>query len=67
MTGAVFAEGVALHSGSIKTLLLVHGYSVRTLNSWGRLPQLLQASGLAPTSIFLSDFVTLDDRYHATI
>ncbi|MGC2633754.1 MAG: hypothetical protein WA215_06010 [Candidatus Cybelea sp.] len=51
-----------MHSGSIKTVLLVHGYSVRTLNSWGRLPQLLQASGLAPTSIFLSDFVTLDDR-----
>ena len=51
-----------MHSGSIKTVLLVHGYSVRTLNSWGRLPQLLQASGFAPTSIYLSDFVTLDDR-----
>jgi hypothetical protein len=51
-----------MHSGSIKTVLLVHGYSVRTLNSWGQLPQLLQASGFAPASIFLSDFVTLDDR-----
>ncbi len=51
-----------MHSGPIKTILLVHGYSVRTLNSWGALPQLLQFSGFAAASIYLSDFITLDDR-----
>jgi hypothetical protein len=50
-----------MHSGPIESVLLVHGYSVRTLNSWGRLPQLLQADGLAPEAIFLSAFVSLDD------
>jgi hypothetical protein len=50
-----------MHAGPIQSVLLVHGYSVRSLNSWGRLPQLLQAGGLAPEAIFLSAFVSLDD------
>ena len=50
-----------MHGGTIESVLLVHGYSVRTLNSWGQLPQLLQANGLAREAIFLSAFVSLDD------
>jgi hypothetical protein len=45
----------------VKTVLFVHGYSVRTLNSWGRLPALLQSDGFSAASIYLSAFVTLDD------
>ncbi len=50
-----------MHSGSIQNVLLIHGYSVRTLRSWGRLPDLLQAAGLNGGAIFLSAFVSLDD------
>ncbi|MDQ2857172.1 MAG: hypothetical protein M3R53_00800 [Candidatus Eremiobacteraeota bacterium] len=45
----------------VDTILMVHGYSVRTLNSWGRLPALLQADGFAAAAIYLSAFVSLDD------
>ena len=45
----------------VTSVLFVHGYSVRTLNSWGRLPALLQADGFNAASIYLSAFVTLDD------
>lgn len=50
-----------MHSGPIKNVLLVHGYSVRTLHSWGRLPALLKAAGFDASAIFLSAFVSLDD------
>ena len=50
-----------MHSGPIQHVVLVHGYSVRTLNSWGRLPALLQADGYDPGTMFLSAFVSLDD------
>ena len=45
----------------VQNVLLVHGYSVRSLNSWGKLPQLLAADGIAQASIYLSAFVSLDD------
>ena len=50
-----------MHSDPIDTVLLIHGYSVRTLNSWGRLPDLLQGAGLQRQAIYLSAFVSLDD------
>lgn len=45
----------------IDTILLLHGYSVRTLNSWGKLPALLQAEGFEAASLFYTAFVSLDD------
>lgn len=39
----------------------MHGYSVRTLNSWGRLPSILQVDGFTPASLYYSAFVSLDD------
>jgi hypothetical protein len=47
--------------GPVENVLLVHGYSVRTLNSWGTLPELFKAHGVKPESIYLSAFVSLDD------
>ena len=45
----------------IDTILLLHGYSVRTLNSWGKLPALLQAEGFKAASLFYAAFISLDD------
>lgn len=47
---------------SVQSVLLVHGYSVRSLDSWGQLPALLQQDGIAAASIYLSAFVSLDDH-----
>lgn len=45
----------------VKNVLLLHGYSVRSMNSWGQLPALLQASGIATNALYYSAFVSLDD------
>ena len=45
----------------LKSILLIHGYSVRSLNSWGQLPTLLGAEGYLSADIQLSAFVSLDD------
>src|SRR5579875_596608 len=50
-----------MHTGDIDTVIFVHGYSVRDLNSFNKLPSLLQADGIAATSIFLAGFISLDD------
>ncbi|HEY1680991.1 MAG TPA: alpha/beta fold hydrolase [Candidatus Tumulicola sp.] len=50
-----------MHTGPIDTVIFVHGYSVRDLNSFNKLPALLQADGIAATSIYLAGFVSLDD------
>jgi hypothetical protein len=44
-----------------KSILLVHGYSVRTLDTYGMLPQLLANDGYMPEHIFLSAFDSLND------
>jgi len=45
----------------ITNVVLVHGYSVRSLDTYGKLPQLLIAAGIHPTSIYLSAFDSLND------
>lgn len=47
--------------GSVQNVLFVHGYSVSSLNSFKRLPALLQNEGVEAVSMFLSAFITLDD------
>jgi hypothetical protein len=42
-------------------IILVHGYSVRSLDTYGSLPQLLTADGYATQHIYLSAFDTLND------
>ena len=42
-------------------ILLVHGYSVRSLDTYGNLPQLLTADGYNAQHIYLSAFDTLND------
>jgi len=42
-------------------ILLVHGYSVRSLDTYGSLPQLLTADGYTTQHIYLSAFDTLND------
>jgi hypothetical protein len=44
-----------------KSIVLVHGYSVRTLDTYGMLPQLLANDGYMPEHIFLSAFDSLND------
>ena len=44
-----------------KRIILVHGYSVRTLDTYGMLPQLLANEGYKPEDIFLSAFDSLND------
>jgi hypothetical protein len=44
-----------------KNVILVHGYSVRNLESYGMLPQLLQNDGFASQQIFLSAYDSLND------
>jgi hypothetical protein len=46
----------------VQNVLLVHGYSVRSLDSWGRLPTMLAKDGISASSIYLSAFVSLDDH-----
>ncbi len=41
---------------------MVHGYSVYELNTYGRIPMLLAASGVQPQNILLSAYISLDDR-----
>jgi hypothetical protein len=43
-----------MRTGPIDTVIFVHGYSVRDLNSFNKLPALLQADGIAATSIYLA-------------
>jgi hypothetical protein len=50
-----------MHTGSVDTVIFVHGYSVRDLNSFNQLPSLLQADGIAATAIYLAGFISLDD------
>jgi len=45
----------------VSHVVLVHGYSVRSLNAYANFPALLQAEGYANTTIFLSAFNSLDD------
>jgi len=42
-------------------ILLVHGYSVRSLDTYGSLPQLLTADGYVAQNVYLSAFDTLND------
>lgn len=51
-----------MHNGPVENVLLIHGYSVRTLNSWGKLPALLLADGFKASAVYLSAFVSLDDE-----
>jgi hypothetical protein len=44
-----------------KSIVLVHGYSVRTLETYGLLPQLLADDGYKPELIYLSAFDSLND------
>jgi len=44
-----------------RSIILVHGYSVRTLDTYGMLPQLLANEGYKPEYIFLSAFDSLND------
>ena len=44
-----------------KNVLLVHGYSVRSLDTYGSLPNRLAADGYQPRNIFLSAFDSLND------
>src|ERR1700752_4827915 len=44
-----------------KRIILVHGYSVRTLDTYGMLPQLLANESYKPEDIFLSAFDSLND------
>jgi hypothetical protein len=44
-----------------KSIILVHGYSVRTLDTYGMLPQLLANDGYKPEHLFLSAFDSLND------
>lgn len=55
-----------MHNGPVQNILLVHGYSVRRLHSWGHLPDLLDAAGFERTAIYLSAFVSLDDYVSCT-
>jgi hypothetical protein len=54
-----------------KNVLLVHGYSVRSFDTYGLLPGLLQDDGFYAQDIFLSaydslnDDITCDDLSHA--
>jgi pimeloyl-ACP methyl ester carboxylesterase len=50
-----------MHTGAVDTVIFVHGYSVRDLNSFNQLPSLLEADGIAATSIYLAGFISLDD------
>jgi pimeloyl-ACP methyl ester carboxylesterase len=50
-----------MHTGKVDTVIFVHGYSVRDLNSFNQLPALLEANGIAATSIYLAGFISLDD------
>ncbi|MDX2242534.1 MAG: hypothetical protein NW224_17745 [Leptolyngbyaceae cyanobacterium bins.302] len=43
-------------------VVLVHGYSVRSLETYGMLPKLLEQSGYKQDSIFLSAFDSLSDE-----
>jgi len=43
-------------------VVLVHGYSVRTLDSYGILPQLLQDNNFTANEIYLSAFDSLNDE-----
>lgn len=45
----------------IENVILVHGYSVRTLDAYAEFPALLTAEGLATNTIVLSAFNSLDD------
>jgi len=42
-------------------ILLVHGYSVRSLDTYGNLPQLLTADGYIAQNVYLSAFDSLND------
>jgi hypothetical protein len=44
-----------------KSIVLVHGYSVRTLETYGMLPQLLADDGYKPEHVYLSAFDSLND------
>jgi hypothetical protein len=50
-----------MHTAPIDTVIFVHGYSVRDLNSFNQLPELLQADGIAGAAIYLAGFISLDD------
>ena len=45
----------------LKNVVLVHGYSVQSLSTYGTLPQMLQASGFNAHDIFLSAYDSLND------
>jgi hypothetical protein len=44
------------------TVVLVHGYSVRSLSAYGQFPALLVSEGFTPASIELSAFDSLDNN-----
>jgi hypothetical protein len=43
-------------------ILLVHGYSVQRLNAYGQIPALLAQSGFQTQNVYLSAYVSLDDK-----
>ena len=45
----------------ITNVILVHGYSVRSLDTYGILPKLLIDSGIHANSVYLSAFDSLND------
>lgn len=44
-----------------KTVILVHGYSVRSLSTYGQLPELFVSEGIQPEAIQISAFDSLDN------
>lgn len=44
-----------------KTVILVHGYSVRSLSTYGQLPELFVSEGIQPETIQISAFDSLDN------
>jgi hypothetical protein len=50
-----------------KNIILVHGYSVRTLDTYGMLPQLLANDGFRPEAIFFRHLIHSTTTLHATI
>ena len=45
----------------MRTVVLVHGYSVRSLDTYGQLPHLLTSAGYTTDQIYLSAFDSLND------
>ncbi len=47
---------------AVDRILLIHGYSVQKLNAYGKIPLLLSQNGFQTQNIYLSAYVSLDDR-----